>query len=58
MAPFLSSSKVHFSFNDFKISILPFQLAWMYFTLGLDGRECYFLASFVSDRTFMTKVDT
>lgn len=57
-AVFLSSSNVPFSFNDFKISILPFQLAWIYFILGQDGKDLFFLASFVSDKTFMTKVDT
>ena len=58
IALFLSSSSVHFSFNDFRISILPFQLAWIYLTLEIYGKNYFFLASFINDKTFMKNVDT
>ena len=58
MALFLSSSNVHFSFIDFRISILPFQPTWIYLTLGLDGKDLLFIASLVGDTNFMRKVDT
>ena len=57
MALFLSSRIVHFSFNDFTISILPFQPVWNCLILGLEGKDLLFLDSSISDINFVTNVD-
>lgn len=57
MALYLSSSNLDFSFNEFKISFLPFQLACICLILWLDDKDSFFLDSFVIEITFMKKVD-
>ena len=57
MAIFVSSSSVFVSFNGFKISTIPFQLACICFILTMVSKDFVFLASSIIYLNLREKVD-